>query len=44
MDGSLKATLPRSGFVQQANQQGLKTAGCSLRSILACYLGVEVVE
>jgi len=35
MTGSLKVTLPRSGFVQQENQQGLKTVGCSLRSILA---------
>jgi len=36
-------------YIYKANQQGLKTAGCSLRyhfspQFLACYLGVQAVE
>jgi hypothetical protein len=38
MEGSYKATLPQSGFVQQEIQQGQKTAGfCHFVPILAHY-------
>jgi hypothetical protein len=34
MDGSLKATLPRSGFVQPAVKQGQKTVGFASSSLI----------